>query len=78
VIPAANLLTFAVAAFVLIVIPGPCVLFVIGRSSALGRIGGLRSLLSLLGNALGIFTVVLAAAGDDRHRSCVAICTAQR
>jgi threonine/homoserine/homoserine lactone efflux protein len=72
VIPAANLLTFAVAAFVLIVIPGPSVLFVIGRSLALGRIGGL---LSVLGNALGIFTVALAAAfgvGAIIERSAVA------
>jgi threonine/homoserine/homoserine lactone efflux protein len=59
VIPTANLLTFAIAAFVLIIIPGPSVLFVIGRSLALGRIGGL---LSVLGNALGIFTVAVAVA----------------
>lgn len=58
-IPTPNLLAFAVAAFVLIVIPGPSVLFVIGRSLALGRIGGL---LSVLGNAIGIFTVALAVA----------------
>ena len=49
-IPATNLLTFAVAAFLLIVVPGPSVLFVIGRTLALGRRGGL---LSVLGNAMG-------------------------
>ncbi|MEO6944471.1 MAG: LysE family translocator [Lacisediminihabitans sp.] len=58
-IPAPNLLAFAIAAFVLIVIPGPSVLFVIGRSLALGRVGGL---LSVLGNAVGILTVALAVA----------------
>jgi len=41
---------FAVMSLVLIVVPGPSVLFVIGRSLALGRRGGL---LSVLGNELG-------------------------
>jgi threonine/homoserine/homoserine lactone efflux protein len=59
VIPAANLLAFSVAAFLLIILPGPSVLFVIGRSLALGRIGGL---LSVLGNAVGIFTVAVLVA----------------
>ena len=35
-----TLLTFALASMALIVIPGPTVLFVIGRSLALGRLGG--------------------------------------
>lgn len=48
--PAANLGAFALAAFALIVIPGPSVLFTIGRSLAYGRRGGL---LSVLGNAIG-------------------------
>lgn len=59
VIPAANLLAFSVAAFLLIILPGPSVLFVIGRSLALGRVGGL---LSVLGNAVGIFTIAVAVA----------------
>ena len=58
-IPTANLLAFAFAAFLLIILPGPSVLFVIGRSLALGRIGGL---LSVAGNAVGIFTISLAVA----------------
>ncbi len=58
-IPATNLLTFAVAAFLLIVVPGPSVLFVIGRTLALGRRGGL---LSVLGNALGELVQVAAVA----------------
>lgn len=55
VVPAANLGTFALAAFALIVVPGPSVLFVIGRSLSLGRRGGF---LSVLGNALGMLPAV--------------------
>jgi threonine/homoserine/homoserine lactone efflux protein len=50
-LPAANAGAFALAALVLIAVPGPSVLFVVGRSLALGRKGGF---LSVLGNALGI------------------------
>ncbi|MCU1541431.1 MAG: hypothetical protein JWM01_2378, partial [Arthrobacter sp.] len=31
-VPATNLFTFAIAAFLLIAVPGPSVLFVIGRA----------------------------------------------
>jgi threonine/homoserine/homoserine lactone efflux protein len=55
VVPPENLLAFTLAAIVLIVIPGPSVLFTIGRALALGRIGGL---LSVLGNALGLLPVI--------------------
>jgi threonine/homoserine/homoserine lactone efflux protein len=55
VVPLENLLAFTLAALVLIIIPGPSVLFTIGRALALGRIGGL---LSVLGNALGLLPVV--------------------
>ena len=54
-----NLWAFVVASVVLIVIPGPSVLFVVGRSLALGRLGGL---LSVLGNALGMVPLVSAVA----------------
>ena len=54
-VPIDNLLAFAAAAFVLIVIPGPSVLFTIGRSLALGRTGGL---LIVLGNALGLLPII--------------------
>lgn len=54
-VPPENLLAFTVAALVLIVIPGPSVLFTIGRALALGRIGGL---LSVLGNALGLLPII--------------------
>lgn len=53
--PLENLLAFTLAAVVLIVIPGPSVLFTIGRALALGRMGGL---LSVLGNALGLLPVI--------------------
>ena len=58
-VPVENLLAFTLAAVVLIVIPGPSVLFTIGRALALGRIGGL---LSVLGNALGMLPLVAAVA----------------
>lgn len=58
-VPLENLLAFTLAAIVLIVIPGPSVLFTIGRALALGRIGGL---LSVLGNALGLLPVIVAVA----------------
>ncbi|WP_295842053.1 LysE family translocator [uncultured Microbacterium sp.] len=57
--PIENLLAFVAASFVLIVIPGPGVLFVIGRSIALGRRAGL---LSVLGNAIGNIPAILATA----------------
>ncbi|MGC5224632.1 LysE family translocator [Micromonospora sp. DT81.3] len=56
-VPLDNLLGFLVAAIILIVIPGPSVLFTIGRTLALGRVGGL---LSVLGNALGVIPIVVA------------------
>lgn len=58
-LPIENLLAFAITAVILIVIPGPSVLFVLGRSIALGRRAGV---LSLVGNALGTFPAVLAVA----------------
>ncbi len=54
-----NMVAFGIAAFVLIIIPGPSVLFTIGRTLALGRIGGL---LSVLGNTLAALAIVLAVA----------------
>jgi threonine/homoserine/homoserine lactone efflux protein len=58
-VPVENLWAFVVASIVLIVIPGPSVLFVIGRSLALGRLGGL---LSVIGNAIGMIPLVTAVA----------------
>jgi len=56
---AETLATFVVAAFVMVVIPGPTVLFTIGRAMALGRLGGF---LSILGTALGSILLVVAVA----------------
>ena len=58
-IPLANLVAFALVAIPIILLPGPSVLFVIGRSLSLGRLGGL---LSVLGNAAGALVVVVAVA----------------
>ena len=58
-VPAANLLAFALVAIPIILLPGPAVLFVIGRSLSLGRMGGL---LSVLGNAVGGLVIVAAVA----------------
>ncbi|QVQ50155.1 LysE family translocator [Spiractinospora alimapuensis] len=57
--PATNAAAFALAAVALILIPGPSVLFVIGRSLSLGRRGGL---LSVLGNALGMLPAITCVA----------------
>src|SRR4029453_19359937 len=54
-----SLLAFAAVAVALVVIPGPGVLFIIGRSLALGRRAGL---LSGAGNALGTIPLVGAVA----------------
>ncbi|POH85112.1 hypothetical protein CJ026_026430 [Ralstonia pickettii] len=60
-VPADSLVAFVIAAAVIIVVPGPGVLFIIGRSLALGRVGGL---VSVLGGALGqVPLVVLVAFG---------------
>ncbi len=58
-LPWPNLLAFLVAAVVLVIMPGPTVLFVVGRSLSLGRRGGL---LSVLGNAIGLVPIIVAVA----------------
>lgn len=58
-VPTSHLLAFVVASFVLVVVPGPSVMFVIGRSLALGRRAGL---LTVLGNTLGMLPLVVAVA----------------
>jgi threonine/homoserine/homoserine lactone efflux protein len=56
-----SLLTFIVASLVLIAIPGPSVMFAVGRSLALGKKFGV---LTVLGNAMGTFVwIVLVAVG---------------
>lgn len=54
-----HLLGFAVAAFILIAIPGPSVVFVIGRALAYGR--GV-ALATVMGNSFGLFLIAAAVA----------------
>lgn len=55
----ANLAAFAATALVLIVIPGPSVLFIIGRALSLGRGPAIAS---VVGNALGVYVVAMLVA----------------
>jgi threonine/homoserine/homoserine lactone efflux protein len=59
VIPLDRLLPFAAVALVLLVIPGPSVLFSVGRAVALGRRAGLAA---VAGNAAGSYLQVTAVA----------------
>jgi threonine/homoserine/homoserine lactone efflux protein len=60
-VPSGRLLAFAVVALIIIVIPGPSVLFVVGRALAHGR---RVAFASVLGNETGsLVLVVLVAAG---------------
>lgn len=56
-VPTPNLLAFALAALLLILIPGPSVLFAIARSLSLGPTAGV---VSAAGNALGVLPHVVA------------------
>src|ERR1700759_1548089 len=58
-VPADRLLAFTLTAFVVIVIPGPSVLFVVGRALASGR---RVAVFSVLGNATGEYIQVVAIA----------------
>lgn len=60
-LPTSHLLAFLVTALVVIVIPGPSVLFTVGRALTLGRRG---ALLTVVGNSIGVYLqVVLVAFG---------------
>jgi threonine/homoserine/homoserine lactone efflux protein len=59
VLPADRLLAFGITAFVVIVIPGPSVLFVVGRALGCGR---RVAVLTVVGNALGEYVQVIAVA----------------
>ncbi len=54
-----RLLAFAAMSFLLIVIPGPSVLFVVGRALAQGRRAALTT---VVGNTLGAYALVVAVA----------------
>jgi threonine/homoserine/homoserine lactone efflux protein len=58
-VPTTNLLEFIAASFLIIIIPGPGVLFTIGRALALGR---RAALVSVLGHAAGVFVALLLVA----------------
>jgi threonine/homoserine/homoserine lactone efflux protein len=58
-VSADRLLAFAAMSFLLIVVPGPSVLFVIGRALAQGRRAALTS---VVGNTLGAYVIVVAVA----------------
>jgi threonine/homoserine/homoserine lactone efflux protein len=58
-VPPDRLLAFTLTAFVVIVIPGPSVLFVVGRALACGR---RVAVLTVAGNALGEYAQVIAVA----------------
>ncbi|HTU87321.1 MAG TPA: LysE family translocator [Solirubrobacteraceae bacterium] len=58
-LPTDRLLAFGITASVVIVIPGPSVLFVVGRALACGR---RVALLTVVGNALGEYVQVIAVA----------------
>ena len=54
-----QMLTFGLAAFIIIVIPGPSVVFTIGRALAYGR--GV-ALATVVGNTIGLVTIVALVA----------------
>jgi threonine/homoserine/homoserine lactone efflux protein len=58
-LPADRLLAFGITAFVVIVIPGPSVLFVVGRALACGR---RVAVWTVVGNSLGEYAQVIAVA----------------
>lgn len=70
-----RLIAFAAMSLVLIVIPGPSVLFVVGRALAQGR---RAALITVLGNTLGAYALVVAVAfgvGAVVERSAVVFTT---
>jgi threonine/homoserine/homoserine lactone efflux protein len=58
-LPSEHLLAFVFVAVVLILVPGPSVLFVVTRSLTLGRGAGVAT---VVGNAAGAYTQVIAVA----------------
>ena len=55
----AHLMAFAALTFLMVVVPGPSVLFTISRALTVGR---RDALLTVVGNALGVYTQVVAVA----------------
>jgi threonine/homoserine/homoserine lactone efflux protein len=57
--PISSVVAFAALSFVLVVVPGPSVMFVVSRGVALGR---RAALLTVAGNAAGVYVQVLLVA----------------
>jgi threonine/homoserine/homoserine lactone efflux protein len=57
--PTSHLLAFTIAAFLIILVPGPSVLFLVSRAIALGRATGVAT---VAGNTIGAFCQVVAVA----------------
>ncbi len=68
-VPAGRLLAFAAVAVIIIVIPGPSVLFVVGRALAHGRRVGLASVLGNEAGSLVLVALVAAGVGPLVERS---------
>ncbi|MEU4605329.1 LysE family translocator [Kribbella sp. NPDC023972] len=56
---AQHLLAFAITAFIIIVVPGPSVLFIVGRALAVGR---REAVLTMVGNTIGAAVMLIAVA----------------
>ncbi|WP_432884287.1 LysE family translocator [Kribbella sp. CA-245084] len=54
-----HLLAFAITAFIIIVVPGPSVLFIVGRALAVGR---REAVLTMVGNTLGAAVMLVLIA----------------
>ncbi|MFC5261495.1 LysE family translocator [Kribbella qitaiheensis] len=57
--PGHHLLAFAITSFVIIVVPGPSVLFIVGRALAVGR---REAVLTMVGNTVGAAVMLVAVA----------------
>jgi threonine/homoserine/homoserine lactone efflux protein len=62
-VPLDQLVAFGVVAVVLIAIPGPSVVFTVGRALAYGRA---HALTTVAGNSLGLLTIVVLPQFADR------------
>ncbi|MEV0539503.1 LysE family translocator [Nocardia salmonicida] len=58
-VSSAHLVSFAGLAFLLVIVPGPSVLFTIGRALTVGR---RSALMTVLGNSIGVYGQVVAVA----------------
>ena len=67
--PTDHLLEFAITAFVLIVVPGPSVLFVVSRGVALGRRAALATVAGNTGGVLVLAVLVALGLGTLVERS---------